>query len=89
MKHNAIHLYNLIAFMGVLIVIAILAGNGKGTDLAIMTGLVGVLGSFKPWGAQSPPQDGTKVQVDQPADKPIPVAETDAAELAQRLKDQP
>lgn len=57
MKHNAIHLYNLAAFLAVIIAIVALAllGNGK-TDLAIMTGLVGVLGSFKPWGSAPPPE---------------------------------
>lgn len=57
MKHNVIHLYNLAAFIAVIIAIVMLAllGNGK-TDLAIMTGLVGVLGSFKPWGSVPPPE---------------------------------
>jgi hypothetical protein len=72
MKHPPIHVYNLIAFLGVLVSIVILAWNGKGTDLAIMTGLVGVLGSFKPWGMQAP-ADGQKVEIDQPANKPVPV----------------
>ncbi len=73
-KHLTAHLHNLIAFLAVLAAIVTLALAGKATDLAIMTGLVGVLGSFRPWGAQ-PPADGTKVQIDQPADKPVPVEE--------------
>jgi hypothetical protein len=39
---------NLVAFLAVLLVIGALALWGKG-DAAIMTGLVGVLGSFRPW----------------------------------------
>jgi hypothetical protein len=55
-----IHLFNLVAFIAVIvsIVVLALAGDGK-TDLAIMTGLVGVLGSFKPWGS-APPQEEQK-----------------------------
>ncbi|WP_309646608.1 hypothetical protein [Phenylobacterium sp.] len=45
------HLFNLIAFLAVLSAIVTLALAGKPTDLAIMTGLVGILGSFRPWGA--------------------------------------
>lgn len=67
----SIHVFNLVAFLGVLIAIVILSLAGKSTDLAIMTGLVGVLGSFKPWGVQAP--DGQKVEIDQPDDKPVPV----------------
>lgn len=52
--HNQIHLYNFLAFALVLAAIVILALAGKATDLAIMTGLVGVLGSFKPWGSAPP-----------------------------------
>ncbi len=53
---QSIHLFNLIAFLAVISAIVILALAGKATDLAIMTGLVGILGSFKPWGA-APPAD--------------------------------
>lgn len=42
---------NLIAFLSVLVTIAALALAGK-NDAAILTGLVGVLGSFRPWGPQ-------------------------------------
>ncbi len=70
-----IHGYNLIAFIAVLGSIVILALAGSRTDLAIMTGLVGVLGSFKPWGAT--PADGQKVEVDQPANSPIPATVED------------
>jgi len=70
------HLYNLVAFLSVLIAIVILAMNGKALDAAIMVGLIGVLGSFRPWGTQSP-QDGTKVEIDQPKDNPVPVESRD------------
>lgn len=58
-RFSSIHTHNLIAFIAVLGAIVILALAGKATDLAIMTGLVGVLGSFKPWGSM-PPSDGPK-----------------------------
>jgi hypothetical protein len=53
-KNHPAHLYNLIAFLAVLLAITGLAVFGEGTDLAIMTGLVGVLGTFRPWGATAP-----------------------------------
>lgn len=62
---HQIHLYNFLAFAFVLAAIVILALAGKATDLAIMTGLVGVLGSFKPWGAQ-PPAPGPAGTADDP-----------------------
>lgn len=73
MKHAArAHLYNLVAFLCVLAAIVTLALAGKATDLAIMTGLVGVLGSFRPWGA-SAPADETNVRVVNPPSDPVPV----------------
>lgn len=43
---------NLIAFLALVVAIVILsaigARTGKPTDLAIMTGLIGVLGTFRP-----------------------------------------
>ena len=43
---------NLIAFLAVIVAIVILSVSGaftsKPTDLAIMTGLIGVLGTFRP-----------------------------------------
>lgn len=39
---------NLVAFIAVLLSIVVLALAGK-NDAAILTGLVGVLGSFRPW----------------------------------------
>jgi hypothetical protein len=39
---------NLAAFLAVLLSIVVLALAGK-NDAAILTGLVGVLGSFRPW----------------------------------------
>jgi hypothetical protein len=66
------HAFNLIAFLGVLSAIVTLSLAGKATDLAIMTGLVGVLGSFKPWGVQAP--EGTQdVKVVNPPKEPVPV----------------
>ena len=74
MNANRAHLYNLVAFLSVLSAIVLLAQSGKGMDAAIMVGLIGVLGSFRPWGSQ-PPADGAKVEIDQPKDKPVPVEE--------------
>lgn len=42
------HILNLVAFLAVLVAIVVLAQSGS-PDLAIVTGLVGVLGSFRPW----------------------------------------
>jgi hypothetical protein len=52
----SVHLFNLVAFLAVLTAIVLLSLAGKATDLAIMTGLVGILGSFKPWGMSAPPE---------------------------------
>lgn len=42
------HVLNLVAFLAVLgAIVALAAGNHP--DMAIITGLVGVLGSFRPW----------------------------------------
>ena len=57
--------HTLIAFLATLAAVVALALFGDRTDLAIMTGLVGVLGTFRPM--------QRKVEVDQPADKPVPV----------------
>lgn len=46
---------NLIAFLALLLAITVLALAGRG-DAAILTGLVGVLGSFRPWSAQQEPR---------------------------------
>lgn len=64
---------NLAAFLAVLGTIAFLATDGvvSNIDLSIMTGLIGVLGSFRPWLS-----GGKTVAIDQPADAPIPVTET-------------
>ena len=45
-------LLSLVAFLAVLLTIAVLALAGR-NDAAILTGLVGVLGSFRPWAAQN------------------------------------
>ena len=66
---------NLMAFLSVLGTIAFLATDGvvSNIDLSIMTGLIGVLGSFRPW------LSGSKtVAIDQPAGDPIPVTQTPA-----------
>lgn len=42
------HVLNLVAFLAVLASIVMLAA-GDSPDMAIITGLVGVLGSFRPW----------------------------------------
>lgn len=55
-----IHGFNLIAFLAVLGSIVWLALAGEGTDLAIMTGLVGILGTFRPWSSVSGGPAGTK-----------------------------
>lgn len=56
----SVHLFNLVAFLAVLGSIVVLSLAGKATDLAIMTGLVGILGSFKPWGLSAPPEEPAK-----------------------------
>jgi hypothetical protein len=72
---HTIHTHNLVAFLAVLTAIVLLALAGKATDLAIMTGLVGVLGSFKPWGSVAPaptPKDaseGAQMAADAAVDK--------------------
>ncbi len=74
MKHwlENIHLFNLVAFLAVLVALIVLALAGKATDLAIMTGLIGILGSFKPWG--SSPVGGTQdVNVTNTDEERIPV----------------
>lgn len=40
----------LVSFLAVLVAIVVLALASSKPDLSIMTGLVGVLGSFRPWG---------------------------------------
>jgi hypothetical protein len=58
-KHAACnpHLINLCAFITLLGAIVTLSLAGKATDLAIMTGLIGVLGTFRPWTANPAPTD--------------------------------
>lgn len=51
-------LHNLVAFLAVVCAIVALALiGGTGSDLAIMTGLIGVLGTFRP--RERPKPDGT------------------------------
>jgi hypothetical protein len=50
---------NLIAFLAIIAAIVLLSGlgafTGKPADLAIMTGLVGVVGTFRPKPPGTPP----------------------------------
>jgi len=67
---------NFWCFMGTLVAIVALSkiGGGSGTDLAIMTGLVSVLGMLA---RPSQPDQPTDVTVTNPPDDPVPVATTD------------
>lgn len=60
-----ISVLNLIAFLAVLGAIVALAVSGRVTnlDIAIMTGLIGVLGSFRPWSASGGDPQGMKEAV--------------------------
>lgn len=64
-QSTIIHICNLIGFISVIVAIVILAQGDKGADLAIMTGLVGVLGTFKPW-SHPPTDDAASGKVDDP-----------------------
>lgn len=65
----------LIAFISTLIAVVLLSKiGGSGADLAIMTGLIGVLGMLAPGLVPSRGNEpNRKVEIDQPSDKPIPV----------------
>lgn len=64
----------LIAFIATLIAVVLLSKiGGSGADLAIMTGLIGVLGMLAPGLVPSRGNEQRKVEIDQPADKPVPV----------------
>lgn len=64
----------LIAFISTLIAVVLLSKiGGSGADLAIMTGLIGVLGMLAPGLVPSRGNEQRKVEIDQPADKPVPV----------------
>ncbi len=68
----------LFAFAATLLAIVLLSKiGGSGADLAIMTGLVGVLGTLAPGLVPSRGNEHqpNKVQIDQPADRPVPVEE--------------
>lgn len=60
--------HGLIAFMGIIVAICVLSLTGKGTD-AVVVGLVGVLGTFKPR-----TNNGEVTVTNGPSD-PIPVKE--------------
>jgi hypothetical protein len=80
MKDFVPNISNLIAFLAVIGAIVFLASGRTSTvDLSIMTGLIGVLGSFRPWTASSQqhgpsgtPADPLAVEgADDPA-RPVP-----------------
>jgi hypothetical protein len=63
------HWHNLIAFLAVLFGIVMLTLNGKAQD-AVVVGLVGVLGTFRPW--------GMGLGASGKSDDPVNIKETDA-----------
>lgn len=71
-------LTGLIAFLATLATVVLLSKiGGSGADLAIMTGLIGILGMLAPGLVPSRGKDtpATRVQIDQPANEPVPVEE--------------
>lgn len=67
----------LIAFLGTLTSIVLLSKiGGTGADLAIMTGLIGVLGMLARPPRDKAPED-RRVTIDQPANDPTPVEPRD------------
>lgn len=76
MSKDRCHFTGLIAFISVLVAVVLLSKiGGSGADLAIMTGLVGILGMLAPGLVPSRGNERQKVEVDQPANNPIPVEE--------------
>lgn len=66
----------LIAFIATLISVVLLSKiGGNGADLAIMTGLIGVLGMLAPGLVPSRGSEPRSVKIDQPSNQPIPVEE--------------
>jgi hypothetical protein len=64
----------LIAFISTLVAVVLLSKiGGSGADLAIMTGLIGVLGMLAPGLVPSRGRESNKVEIDQPKDNPVPV----------------
>lgn len=68
-------LTGLIGFIATLVAVVLLSKiGGTGADLAIMTGLIGVLGMLAPGLVPSRGNErSSTVKIDQPADQPIPV----------------
>ena len=66
------HLLNLVAFLAVLGAIVLLSLQGGDTDLSIMTGLIGVLGSFRPWNSAAPPGE-LQAKITNSEAEPVPV----------------
>jgi hypothetical protein len=83
MNYRFVHTYNLIAFLCVLGAIVALSLLGQ-RDLAVITGLVGILGSFKPWGSAPSKDEGpsgttadpVKTEIISTPDTPVNVTET-------------
>lgn len=74
MKAPHCALTGIVAFLAVLLTIILLSKiGGNGADLAIMTALVGILGMLAPGLVPSRGNEQRKVEIDQPADKPVPV----------------
>lgn len=70
------HTANLIAFIAVVILIGVIILNGQGgVDLAVTTGLIGVLGSFRPWSAGDLLKPKQKVEIEQPPGGSVPTHE--------------
>lgn len=64
----------LAAFIATLIAVVLLSKiGGSGADLAIMTGLVSVLGMLAPGLVPSRGNETRKVTIDNPASDPVPV----------------
>jgi hypothetical protein len=69
--------HGLIAFVATLVAVVLLSKiGGNGADLAIMTGLIGVLGMLAPGLVPSRGKDSSapqKVEVTNDSDKPVPM----------------
>ena len=80
MKTDHCSFTGLAAFISTLASIVLLSKiGGTGADLAIMTGLIGVAGMLAPGLVPSRGNERNRVEIDQPADKPVPVEPTEPA----------
>lgn len=80
------HAFNLIAFLALLLAIVVLALAGTRADQAVLVGLVGVIGTFRPWSAAVAPEgpagttrDPIAVQGADDGKKPVATEPTDTA----------